>query len=251
MYWLLRRLFEPLPFCFIVFGVLLFHAWWRNREQRRLVFLATSYWLVMYLAFSPLVARFASGSLQAGLSDGLPLPASAEAIVVLGGALHHTPAGKLELASDSILRCMHAANLQRDTGMVLVTCGGDVKPDEPGPHLAQVMATFLERVGVPPDKIVLEDSSTTTYENARGAFELLHERGIQHVVLVTHAGHMYRARRCFEKLGLTVHASPCTLRSAEPLSVHDLIPSPYAGAEITSVMHEVLGLLWYRLMGRI
>ena len=114
------------------------------------------------------------------------------------------------------------------------------------------MKEFLAAEGVPPENIIEEGRSATTYENARFAAELLRERGLLEIALVTDGWHMPRAAASFRARGLKVIPAPCTLRSASfdgPLS--GWLPSHHALVQNERVLHEWLGLAWYLLSGRL
>jgi uncharacterized SAM-binding protein YcdF (DUF218 family) len=69
---------------------------------------------------------------------------------------------------------------------------------------AEAMARYLIARGVPQEQIMLEDRSTSTYENLTFAKELLDERfpdGFRAVV-VSNDFHMYRARRLARQVGI-------------------------------------------------
>ena len=89
-------------------------------------------------------------------------------------------------------------------GSLVVACGGlawsgRVEADE--------LARMLVDGGVPDQVIVRERRSRDTYENAAYAAEILRARGVGAVVVVTCSWHLPRARRCFERNGLTIGAA--------------------------------------------
>lgn len=108
-------------------------------------------------------------------------------------------------------RTCHAAALFR-TGAVtrIIACGGegDFPPSE-----AQVMRDVLVGQGVPPEAILLEDTSTNTVENIANAVTLLdgQTRGI---VIVSDAYHLPRALLIARRLGLTATGSASELPNA-------------------------------------
>jgi len=133
-----------------------------------------------------------------------------------------------------------------------VVCGGKPDPEKPGPTCAAVMSEFLRSVGVSSSDVVLDEESRTTYENAVEAARLLKDRGIQRVMLVVDAVDMPRAAACLRKQDIEVVPSPCHYRATtfRP-SVFSIVPNPDAAIGFRRVWHEWLGLLWYRLRGRI
>jgi len=66
------------------------------------------------------------------------------------------------------------------------------------------MRGLLLDFGVPARAMLLEERSRTTAENAFYSVQLLRQRRIDTVLLVTSALHMERARRLFEAQGLRV-----------------------------------------------
>jgi uncharacterized SAM-binding protein YcdF (DUF218 family) len=69
------------------------------------------------------------------------------------------------------------------------------------------MAEFIEAQGVPRNIVRLETTSKSTRENALYSKGMIGEMPTP-VVLLTSDYHMYRARRCFEKLGIQVIPRP-------------------------------------------
>ena len=66
------------------------------------------------------------------------------------------------------------------------------------------MRALLVDLGVPPGRIVLEERSRNTRENAEFTAGLLKEYRVQRVLLVTSALHMRRAVGEFERAGVDV-----------------------------------------------
>jgi len=72
---------------------------------------------------------------------------------------------------------------------------------------AEAMARFLSRLGVPRERILLEEYSTSTYENLVFAQKILDEHfpdGFT-AVLITNDFHLYRSVRTASRLGLDVN----------------------------------------------
>lgn len=68
---------------------------------------------------------------------------------------------------------------------------------------AEAMEKYLLGKGIPPEKILREDRSTTTLENLRFSKEIIEGRpGSRYTVLVTSNYHVYRAMRHSRKIGL-------------------------------------------------
>jgi len=212
-------------------------------------------WMLLVLLSMPAVAYLALGSLEWAYPPDSERPEDTQAIVVLAGYVR--PPNDLrpeaELGQDTFSRCLHAARLYRQgEPCLVVVSGGKVESDTPGPTLAEVMRDFLLTQGVAARDILLEDQSSTTYENARDTADLLSQRGIDRIVLVTSATHMRRSERCFRAQGLQVLPSSCDHKATQfRWRVGSFLPNPHAAADVDLVAHEWMGLVWYWLWGRI
>ena len=65
---------------------------------------------------------------------------------------------------------------------LILVSGGRVDPSTPGPTLAKVMHDFLLGQGVKEEDLLVEERSTTTYENAVLSDEMLSQRGVDKIV---------------------------------------------------------------------
>lgn len=113
-----------------------------------------------------------------------------DAIVVLGCRVRPdgTPSGALAR------RARHGAHLYaRGLAPRIVFTGG--VGDHP-PSEARAAASIARALGVPDEAIVLEETSTSTEENAREAARLI---GRGRVLVVTDAYHAFRAERVFAR----------------------------------------------------
>lgn len=102
----------------------------------------------------------------------------ADVLVVLGGAAPERPRRAAELYLAGV------------APLILVSGEGD----------AESNASLLEKEGVPPAAIILEERSASTLENARFSVPLLRQRGARRIILVTSWYHSRRALACFEQV---------------------------------------------------
>ncbi len=115
------------------------------------------------------------------------------------------------------------------TPPVLVPSGG--KGDDESISEAEAMARYLRVKGIPEDKILLEDRSTTTMENIKYSQELIESRpGRHYTALVTNNYHVFRALRYTLQLGF-----PCT-GIGSPTALY-YWPSALI-REFAAIMHE-------------
>ena len=229
---------------------------WRSREmsRRRLLWLTVPLAL-LFLATCPPVAYLAIGSLEWQYPPCNERPEGIEAIVVLSGGMHRPDSGRAEpeLANDTLRRCLHGAMLYGQGLRCPVVLSGGGSPGMPkSPTLAATMREFMITQGVRPEDILLEDRSTTTYENAVFTAELLREHEIGKVLLVTDVIHLMRSERCFQKQGVDVVPSGCRYRATElKWAPRELIPGGEEAKMVQEASHEWIGIVWYWLRGRI
>lgn len=255
MYSLIKSLLQPYTLLMLVASAALANLWFRRRETRRRLLWLTAPWSLLFAISIPAVSHLALGSLEWGFVPLERLPDDSQALVVLSGGL--IPANQYQsqplLAEDSLMRCLHAAELYRSGGPCPVVLAGGIVRKQDGPlSLAEVMQRFLIQQGVAPGDLFVEDRSTTTYENAVECRKLLADRGVVRITLVTEALHMRRALGCFRKQGFAATPAPCHYRAAK--YEHELqtyLPSPGAVRGIQAAAHEWLGLAWYWWQNRI
>ncbi|MGD8886478.1 MAG: YdcF family protein, partial [Gammaproteobacteria bacterium] len=145
----------------------------------------------------------------------------------------------------SLERVRYAAWLVKRTGLPLITSGGRVHNEEQTE--AELMRDVLQKEFL---VIVdyIEGSSRTTYENAKYTAQLLKEKDMDKIALVTHAWHMPRARGAFEEFDIEVIPAPTGFygRSTKTNSER-FMPSYKALWYSGLAFHELLGSLWYSM----
>ena len=83
-----------------------------------------------------------------------------------------------------------------------------------------------------------------TLESARYARQHLVAAKVNRIVLVTHAGHMRRARLVFEDAGFSVIGAPTAFSTLPPPGILNFLPSA-RGLELShAFFYEVIGLGW-------
>jgi uncharacterized SAM-binding protein YcdF (DUF218 family) len=184
------------------------------------------------------------------------MPEDAEAIVILSGAIHPPDhiRTKAELAPDTLYRCLHGLKLHEKAPdcPILVSGGRPPGAFPDSPPLAHVMRDFLAEQKVPTSRLMVEDVSTTTYENAVESCKLLRECNIRRIVLVTDAEHMYRATLCFRKQGVEVTPSACNhVATKFEGKLQDFLPNPRSAGKFERAYHEYVGIAYYWVRGRI
>jgi uncharacterized SAM-binding protein YcdF (DUF218 family) len=247
-------LLQPYFVLLTLTGLFLLRLWWRRTESRKRLWCVTIPFMLLWVISTPAVSFFALGTLEWAYPERYDRPESIDAIVVLGGYVDppNETRPHAELGCDSLSRCLHAAKLYRDgPECPVVLTGGDMEPDEPGPTIAEAMGQFLAQYGIPERDLLLETKSESTYENATETRKLLESRDVRRIVLVTGAIHLRRAEMCFRKQGFEVVPSGCSYSASQfEWSVSMFLPSLGAAGAVDSVLHEWLGIIYYRMLGR-
>ena len=128
-----------------------------------------------------------------------------DAIVVLGAAQYDGRPSAIYAA-----RLEHAVDLYRDgVAPLIVFTGGN----EPGDRFTEggSGARWAVEHGIPSDATLVEERSRTTYENLKGAKQVLDTRlRVKHptVVVVSDPFHMFRAIKQADDLGFVAYPSP-------------------------------------------
>lgn len=173
-----------------------------------------------------------------------------DAIVVLGsGRYRHAPefGGDDDVKPLALDRLRYGALLARESGKPILVTGG--RPDGDGRSEAETMRVALARdFGI--TARWSEGRSETTRENALYSAKILLPQGIRRIALVTHAFHMPRAVAAFEAAGFEVLPAPTSFLAGHGTKpMLDLLPRYDVMQQSGFALHEMIGLLWYRLRG--
>ena len=188
---------------------------------------------------------------------------NAAVIVVLGGgtesADYPRPMSEINSAGD---RVIYAARLyQEGIAPHILVSGGNVGfSTSRGTTPAEEMTELLSLMGVPENAIWQQPDSQNTHEDALYSAEILMEKDIVEIILVTSAIHMPRAKALFEHHGFVVTPAPVDFAITEQNwqnAFHPkvgefflyLLPNASALGMTTSVMKEYLGLFIYGWRG--
>ncbi len=175
------------------------------------------------------------------------------AIVVIGGGLTDQATefnAEKTLNFRTLQRVRYAAFLAKQIHLPLLVSGGRVF-ESASVAEADVMAKTLTEEFLTPVQWI-ENQSRNTAENARYSYRLLQAENIQRIVLITHGLHMVRAVSQFEQVGFHVLAAP-TASLAKTNKFDGFLqywPSVQSLEISSMVIHEALGLLWYRFRYR-
>lgn len=255
MYYIVAALLEP--YALVVLALITAIIWlWRTQTLRKQALVSTTILLgLLYAISTPLAGYVAARTLEAGYPPTKPPISTADTMVILTGGqeLIDPETDEVRLGIDGLYRALHGLSLYQKAGRCrVIVSGGKVHASTPGPTLAEGMRRFLVQCGVKNEDIVLEDRSSTTFENALYTKELVENRGAEaRIYLVTDAISMPRAEKCFSAQGINVEPAACNHRTQYAFSIGWLLPSPYGAKVVNDAAHEWLGLAWYWMRGRI
>jgi uncharacterized SAM-binding protein YcdF (DUF218 family) len=196
------------------------------------------------LLMAPLEERFPPWDAGRGAPDG---------IVVLGGAIEpevaERPNSGLNEAAERITAIADLA--RRYPAAKILFSGGNNRLALRGGSEAQVAAALFESFGIPESRLILEDRSRTTAENAAFSRQLVMPKPGERWLLVTSAYHMPRAVGAFRRAGFPVEACPVDYRTPGPAGLWTPFVSVTAGLRRTdTAAREWFGLVTYWLTDR-
>lgn len=231
-------------------GVLLLVTRWRVLASKLIV---SGVVLLLLFGFSPL-----GNLLMLPLSERFPawhdtgrVP---DGIIILGGAINpelSAARGTAEINAAGERMTAAAELARRFPNARIVLSGGNNKILNPVSTEAFVGARFLENLGVAHDRIVLEDKSRTTSENATFTRDMLKPKPGEYWLLVTSAYHMPRSVGAFRAAGFDVDPYPVDWRTRGWQDASLPFDTLAGGLSRTdTAMHEWIGLIAYRLSGR-
>lgn len=226
--------------------VLVFYLY---RRQPGLAKIMSVLALVFYVSTISLVSDQLIGSLERKFKP--PSHPRGDVIIMLGGgATLDTPNvyGLGHLSGFAANRLLTCAQLYYELNVPILVSGGKVL--ETTGSEADIAKVILIGLGVPADKVIVENQSLNTTENAKYTKELVDKYGFAQPILVTSAFHMQRAILQFDKVHLSVLPYPTGYETNLEFKFqpHKLWPSADALLDVSLALKEYVGILaiqWY------
>ena len=241
----------------LISGMLVTFLSSKKRIGRVLVYAGAGLYLL--LSMTP-IAEVMYSRLEHAHPPMLEADTRASMVVVLSGygeGLSFLPVTS-QLNVEAVARMAEGLRIYREIPDArILMSGGQVRfGDVP---ISMIMAEFARTMGVPADDILVEDRSSTTYENL---FEVKKLIGSEPFILVTSSVSMRRAMGVAEKLGMSAIPAPAAIWASRyytaDLSAWESIrkfvgdighPKNRRIEYLQRVYHEHLGYLWYRARG--
>ena len=236
------------PNLFILLAIIGVLIAWRRKKFGLAV--ATTAIGLLYLAAMPVTAGLlirwaeAIASDEPTLLSDTPAEAIPGAIVVLSADAQRSdiPGVPDAVGPLTLERLAEAARQWRRLGLPILVSGGGPR----GVSLAMLMSRVLQEDFRVPVQW-REERSRNTFENALYSAEILRGAGIHAALVVAHPWDMARALWSFRAVGYPVVPSPIAESKRPSLSVAAFLPQIPALLESYYTLHELIGLVWYRV----
>jgi uncharacterized SAM-binding protein YcdF (DUF218 family) len=131
-------------------------------------------------------------------------------VIILGARLYG------DIPSPALLERLKVAKdylIENEDVKVVVTGGQGIEEDIPE---AQAMAKYLVDNGIGENRIVIENKSTSTYENLQFSLDKLREiddKETLNVLIATNKYHIFRAKFLAKRLGINPYGLPAKIPS--------------------------------------
>ncbi len=191
-------IFKPLTLIGLTMGAGLMAGIWFKRLGR--ILLTISITLFLAIGFLPIGPNML-GWLETRYSQPV-LPPDVDGIIVLGGMFDTYLAAHTNqlVVNDNFERMIAFVDLaRRYPNAKLVFSGGAGHIQQQDRTESVDARTYLETIGFPLDRVIFENRSRNTYENAVIAKEMVKPQDSEIWVMITSASHMRRAVAVFDK----------------------------------------------------
>ncbi|MBW2536257.1 MAG: YdcF family protein [Deltaproteobacteria bacterium] len=228
--------------------------YWRHRLPRVRRGLLVAALAVLWLSSTGAVSSLLCNLLESRHPRPTRLERAPAAIVMLTGQTDDARVSpsyyELTESSDRFVETLRLA--RRYPGARVLLSGGSGALIEKGRQReASVLARLAREIGLEPGRLLVDDRSRNTRENAVESARLLDQHGLRHpVLLVTSAVHMPRAVACFREAGQTVIPWPVDYQR-HGFGLGAFLPKSDPLLRNRMALHEIAGLLAYWIMGYI
>lgn len=237
---LLASVLSPSGFAVTLLVCGLLAVFWRRRPGVSWTLLALS-GITVTLFSSGMVAAALMSPLEYAyprLEDARSHPA-AKHIVVLTAWAGDDPAMPLtgRFSPSGAYRALMTLELWRERPDCDVIVSGDSKT-------ARITGEALEKLGIPPEKLRLEDGGSSTADSARLLAPIV---ATDEFFLITSAGHLPRSMEEMKRSGLIPIPVPTDHQLPKDWKRADWKPSPMSLYTSDLAIHEYLGRAWRNL----
>ena len=222
-----------------------------RRRRRAPAALAALAFALLWLASAAPLSNRLMAEVEAGAASTWRPDVTYDAVIVLSGAIDAAASrasGRPELGAAADRIAVAFELLREGRARVALLSGGPVtrEPGEKGE--AALGADLLARWGIARERLLVEDESRNTRENAVASARMVRERGFRSVLLLTSAAHLPRALGCFRREGLVLDALPVDRRAGDGRG-ESWLPRPGPLGQASEALRELAGRLAYWVAG--
>lgn len=232
-----------------VAGIALLWTPWRRSGRRLLAFLAV---MAVILAIFP-IGTWMIVPLENRFPQVRELPSSVVGVITLGGAVDQsmTVARDQASLSDGVERLTEFVAVARlRSELRLVYTGGSGSLTRQELKETHVARRLFSEIGLDPARVVYEDQSRNTHENAVMTHALIRPNPDETWVLITSAMHMPRSVGVFRKAGWKVLPYPVDFKSEGTGQFRYFQGLANGFGKLGAALKEWIGLIAYRVLGR-
>lgn len=244
IYAVCRASVDPVFIIFILLVIAFFVVLHSAKKKSGALLLLLAIVLLYGFSIEP-VSNYLSWNLE---KDYIQNPASSkkplDVVVVLGGGGYDIQAlSETFPCPETTVRVITAVRVFKASNPRYLVCSGkgDRKISE-----AALMARMAEELGVPREKIRLDEKSGNTYQHAVEFDKMYSDKSIR-IGLVTSAFHMRRSEAEFRKYFKNVTTLPSSYLYSSPAGTTAIRYIPQSGRlfDNTLILKEFVGRLWY------
>jgi uncharacterized SAM-binding protein YcdF (DUF218 family) len=206
-------------------------GWWPRLARALLAIGLASLWLLS----TPIIADRLDGLAEHYSALSLTEPTGAQAIVILGGGGQRAYAPEYGgPAADPYLleKLAYGAYLAGRTHLPNLVTGYHVEA-------AAMRDTLVRNFGIAPRWV--DNQAYDTFENARNSVRLLRADGVDRVILLTGATHMWRAAHEFTAAGMRIVPAPVGVLAPRALAPFSWLPDVQALQRSYLATYELIG----------
>ena len=253
---MVKLILQPYLFCLIVSIGILFWIVIKYRELIstkiiRLIWISIIFLFSIVILSIPIVSSLIEKLLYIKPSIHYSEP---DVIAVLGGGYLINTLEEFDILTPETMNRVFESVMwwQNNPHAILVMCGKENVKGRLASRGALLMKRQAEIKGVPSNKIFLDTLSINTWDHPIKLSELSIISSNMVIGIVTSRWHMRRALWSFERYFDKVQPAPNQPSiSINPISdiysFYRFLPNPLTIAKTTLMIHEWIGLLWYKL----
>jgi uncharacterized SAM-binding protein YcdF (DUF218 family) len=248
VFWIIADPINLLLICLCIGALFLLIGW--QKWGRRIVVSVVSVWLL--LAVVP-IGSYMYISLENRFPVVKWLPENVDGIIALGGVVNQfvTEArGQVAIggAAERLTEFAKLAKRYPNAKAVFTTGSGSLTRQDI--KEADVVSPLLENLGLRPFRVIYENQSRNTHENATLSKEMLKPKKNETWILITSGFHMPRSVGVFRKAGWNVIPYPVDFNTTGEVPEIISFNTGAGLGRFSTALHEWIGLLVYYLTGR-